>query len=177
MIFKTDFWKLLRHPLIQFSKLNNFLWVYWFLRKNLSNFVPPVWKLHNPYCHKCTSCNSNLERTLFYLVFIHCIVMNKEVLSAVENSKKPFNNFDYFSLLFFGWLYLLLNNWYRTYRNCTYYNKACIWHPHSTWILWRTQCLSAFDEIVFALILLFLMLLFLLLLQGISFLLTLSLIF
>ena len=38
-------------PLIQNSKFNNFLWVCWFLGKNLSNFVPPVWKLHNPYCH------------------------------------------------------------------------------------------------------------------------------
>ena len=33
-------------PLIQNSKFNNFL-----LYKNLSNFVPPAWKLHNPYCH------------------------------------------------------------------------------------------------------------------------------
>ena len=24
----------------------------WFLYKNLSNFVSPVWKLHNPYCHR-----------------------------------------------------------------------------------------------------------------------------
>ena len=38
-------------PLTQFSKFNNFLWVCWFLGKNLSNFVPPVWKLHNLYCH------------------------------------------------------------------------------------------------------------------------------
>ena len=37
-------------PLTQFSKFNNFLWVCWFLGKNLSNFVPPVWKLHNLYC-------------------------------------------------------------------------------------------------------------------------------
>ena len=37
--------------LIQNSKFNHFLWVCWFLGKNLSNFVPPVWKLHNPYCH------------------------------------------------------------------------------------------------------------------------------
>ena len=36
-------------PLVQFSKFKNFLWVCWFLGKNLSNFVPPVWKLHNPY--------------------------------------------------------------------------------------------------------------------------------
>ena len=35
----------------QFSKFNNFLWVYWFLGKNLSNFVPPACKLHNLYCH------------------------------------------------------------------------------------------------------------------------------
>ena len=39
-------------PLTQFSKFNNFLWVCWFSGKSLSNFVPPVWKLHNPYCHK-----------------------------------------------------------------------------------------------------------------------------
>ena len=38
-------------PLVQFSKFKNFLWVCWFLGKNLSNFVPPVWKLHSQYCH------------------------------------------------------------------------------------------------------------------------------
>ena len=38
-------------PLVQFSKFSNFLWVCSFLCKNLSNFVYPVWKLHNPYCH------------------------------------------------------------------------------------------------------------------------------
>ena len=38
-------------PLTQFSKFNNFLWVCWFFGKNLSNFAPPIWKLHNPYCH------------------------------------------------------------------------------------------------------------------------------
>ena len=47
-------------PLVQFSKFKNFLWVCWFLGKNLSNFLPPVWKLHNPYCHnlrtKALSC-------------------------------------------------------------------------------------------------------------------------
>ena len=35
----------------QFSKFNNCLWVCWFLGKNISNFVPLIWKLHNPYCH------------------------------------------------------------------------------------------------------------------------------
>ena len=41
-------------PLHQFSKLYNFLWVCWFLGKNLFNFVPhpPFEKLNNPYYHK-----------------------------------------------------------------------------------------------------------------------------
>ena len=39
-------------PLHQFSEFNNFLWVCWFLGKNLFNFVPPDWKPHNPYYHR-----------------------------------------------------------------------------------------------------------------------------
>ena len=35
----------------QFSKFTNFLQVCWFLGKNLCNFVPPAWKLDNPYYH------------------------------------------------------------------------------------------------------------------------------
>ena len=35
-------------PLIQNSKFNNFLWVCWFLCKNLSNFVPPRLKTPQP---------------------------------------------------------------------------------------------------------------------------------
>ena len=36
------FWALFdTHPLIQFSKFNNFLWVCWFIGKNLSNLYPP----------------------------------------------------------------------------------------------------------------------------------------
>ena len=38
-------------PLVQFSKFKKILWVCWFVGKNLSNFMYPVWKLHNPYCH------------------------------------------------------------------------------------------------------------------------------
>ena len=40
------FWQLAINP-----KFNNFLWVCWFLCKNLSDFVPPAWKLHNSYYH------------------------------------------------------------------------------------------------------------------------------
>ena len=36
-------------PTHQFSKFNNFLWVFWFLGKNISNFVPQDWKLDNLY--------------------------------------------------------------------------------------------------------------------------------
>ena len=44
----SDFCKLL---LVQFSKFKNFLCICWFLGKNVSNFIYPVWKLHNLYCH------------------------------------------------------------------------------------------------------------------------------
>ena len=43
----------------QFSKFKNFLSVCWFLCKNISNFVPPVWKLHNPYCHTMQRTSGN----------------------------------------------------------------------------------------------------------------------
>ena len=48
--------------LVQFSKFNNFLWVCWFLCKNLSNFVYPVWKLQNLYCHNVQMRNSKLSQ-------------------------------------------------------------------------------------------------------------------
>ena len=41
--------KILPNPGLLVSK-TTLLWVYWFLGKNLSNFVPPIWKLHNTYC-------------------------------------------------------------------------------------------------------------------------------
>ena len=52
LTLKVKFWHFLTPPpLTQFTKFNNFLWVCWFLGKNLSNFVPLVWKLYNLYCH------------------------------------------------------------------------------------------------------------------------------
>ena len=50
-------------PLIQNSKFNNFLWVCWFLGKNLSNFVSLVWKLQNPYCH-------NVNHIILYIFWL-----------------------------------------------------------------------------------------------------------
>jgi hypothetical protein len=38
-------------PPHQFAKFKNFLWICFFLGKNLSNFVSPAWKLNIlPYC-------------------------------------------------------------------------------------------------------------------------------
>ena len=51
IIFLIEILPKFHYSLIQFSKFINFLWVYLFLGKNLSNLVPPVWKLCNPYCH------------------------------------------------------------------------------------------------------------------------------
>ena len=53
-------------PLTQFSKFNDFLWVCWFLGKNLPNFVPSVWKLHNPYCHKVNKRSKNIKRDALF---------------------------------------------------------------------------------------------------------------
>ena len=58
-------------PLEKFSKFKNFLLLCWFLGKNLSNFLDPVWKLHNPYCHNGCDRNKNYDRKNFDL----CIVI------------------------------------------------------------------------------------------------------
>ena len=80
--------------LVQFSKFNNFLWVCWFLGKNLSNFVSPVWKLHNPYCHSLGIClrfvfcyNSTVKakvvqplyekRLIYFTDILHCCTFQK----------------------------------------------------------------------------------------------------
>ena len=60
-------------PLVQFSKFNKFLWACWFLCKNLSNFVPLPWKLHNPYCHTShTTYNESIDlnTNMFCFFFI-----------------------------------------------------------------------------------------------------------
>ena len=81
-------------PLTQFSKLNNFFWVCWFLGKNVSNFVYPTWKLDNPYyhnIHKARSCSKdisscqNVTKTIririfgFFFMKIQSFVINKNL--------------------------------------------------------------------------------------------------
>ena len=66
-------------PLVQFSKFKNFLWVCWFLCKNLSNFVSLPWKFHNPYCHNKQWSSQKKEKKYkifitFFLAFFHYYV-------------------------------------------------------------------------------------------------------
>ena len=64
--------------LIQNSKFNNFLWICWFLFKNISNFVPPVWKLHNLYCHIRHEKFYSRENVLIILEVLHEMLQNGE---------------------------------------------------------------------------------------------------
>ena len=82
--WNSDFWKLLRPMLIQFSKFNDFLWVCWFLGKNLSNFIPLVWKLHNRYCH--TMHRTVWLNTFFYLCVCFFLYVSIMAIRVVEFS-------------------------------------------------------------------------------------------
>ena len=58
---------------LQFSKFDDFLCLCWFLVKNLSNFVPLHWKLHNRYCHNsCTTiCVNKYVSGVLELLFLY----------------------------------------------------------------------------------------------------------
>ena len=71
-------------PLIQNSKFNNFLWVCWFLCKNISNFAPPAWKLHNQYCHSAHSM-AQCDIIIFEVAFLF--------LCKPSNQKNVFKTF------------------------------------------------------------------------------------
>ena len=65
LTLKVKLWHFLTQ-LTQFLKFNNFLWVCWFSGKSLSNFVPPIWKLHNLYCHNCRPTRQNIVSSSFF---------------------------------------------------------------------------------------------------------------
>ena len=77
----SDFCKLLRLPLVQFSKLKNFLWVCWFLGKNLSNFRTPFWKLHNPYCY-------SLQLPIYFLATGRPLILINVLIIGVNDNNK-----------------------------------------------------------------------------------------
>ena len=75
-------------PLHQFPKLENFLWVCWFLGKNHSNFVPPNWKLDNPYYHS-QGMPKNVLRT-FDTSFDRKMMVKSSSTEKNSNQKIPF---------------------------------------------------------------------------------------
>ena len=99
-----DFWPrelTLKIKLQEFSKLNNFLWVNWFLGKNISNFVPFAWKLNNWYYHilhfyprkHSIFAWTNLERSKIVSMIIQLFF-----LLVIAKSEKPlkFIRYDFF---------------------------------------------------------------------------------
>ena len=49
----------------------------WFLGKNLSNFVSPIWKLHNPYCHIKESCQTHKQTNHYEEIKKHKIAIKE----------------------------------------------------------------------------------------------------
>ena len=67
-------------PLTQFSKFNNFLWVCWFLGKNLFNFVPMLENFKTLYCHNHLS----FEHT--YLMTLSCLNIHPSIKLTIKTS-------------------------------------------------------------------------------------------
>ena len=76
-------------PLHQFSKFNNFLWVCWFLGKNLANFAPPTWKLDNPYYHNMYYACEKVRKAVHFQI----LIMSQQAFFSQ-------------TLLFFEWFYV-----------------------------------------------------------------------
>ena len=71
-LWKSIFGAFDTSPSHQFSKFNTFLWVCWFLNKNLSNFFFFFLKLHNPYFHT----NAGFGRHSFHKRLFRASVQN-----------------------------------------------------------------------------------------------------
>ena len=84
-------------PLHRFSKFNNFLWVCWFLGKNISNFEPAAWKLDNPYYHidcsfLCVFFQKFLpcfqEFLIYWQIFFQFFYLNNNKSKQIQNHSK-----------------------------------------------------------------------------------------
>ena len=73
----VTFWNLPIKPIL---KINNYLWICWFSSKNLSNFVPPVWRLNNPYYHKC-KCKPTFHQTKDQNYWLRTLKMQWKIVS------------------------------------------------------------------------------------------------
>ena len=82
-------------PLIQFSKFNNFLWVCWFLGKNISNFVLPAWKLHYRNYHNAQKeKKQGIENSNYFLLYPKGLVIPVKNLTVNSTLwSLPSNNF------------------------------------------------------------------------------------
>ena len=66
--------------------LKKILWACWFLGKNLSNFVSPIGKLHNPYCHTIYTTHCSGLKWSEAIIFGNC-VFTKYLLAWQEGLK------------------------------------------------------------------------------------------
>ena len=89
-------------PLVQFSKFKIFLWVCWFLCKNLSNFVSLPWKFHNPYCHNGRHISEGIHALIFsWIEFWHVLfshLFNMYHTSRWMNSPSKYTSREYFHI-------------------------------------------------------------------------------
>ena len=67
-------------PLTQFSKSDNFLWLYWFLGKNLSNFDLSNWKTPQPILPYCKNLHNEFKN---YPVSQSCFEKIDLVISVI----------------------------------------------------------------------------------------------
>ena len=72
----------------------------WFLAKNVSNFVPPAWKLHNRYCHSIYIVqlsplwNSKVFTKVVGNMFaLHTYLLSLEKSRSIYTKSLPFNSF------------------------------------------------------------------------------------
>ena len=96
-------------PLTQFSKFNNFLWVYWFFGKNLSNFVPPRLKTPQPVLPYCSWCLFTL--TFFGKVYFSNMYSSLHglLLANLQYLSREFLNVSWLQYIpdIFFWLFLI----------------------------------------------------------------------
>ena len=74
-LWKSNFGTSDSSPSIQNSKFNHFLLLSWFLGKNLSNFVFPIWKLHNPYCHSHHAWSRHVDTLMWVLNYFDILTV------------------------------------------------------------------------------------------------------
>ena len=94
-------------PLYQFSKFKYFLWVCWFSGKNAFNFVSPLWKLDNMYCHI-------VDKVSFLREYVVWFYPNIELLIS-SNYPVKFKIIPTNAKLHILKIYVCISGWNRTW--------------------------------------------------------------